>query len=59
MRIVVERLSVEGQMRFDRRDAVNFELEREKLFELYAGKSVLRRRFQLEDCMLQSLGVSL
>ena len=59
MRVMVEGFSVQGQMRFDRGDPVNFEVERENLFELYAGTSVLRGRFQLEDRILQSLGLDL
>ena len=59
MRVMAEGFSVQGQRRFDRGDPVNFEVQRENLFELYAGTSFLRRRFQLIDRILQSLGLDL
>lgn len=54
----MEGVSVDGQMRLDRNEDVDFEMERDKIFQSYAGKSVLRRIFYLENRVLQSLGVA-
>ena len=56
LRIAVECLSVEGQMKHDRYERVNFERERRKVFKLYRGTQILERRQVLEQRMMQSLG---
>ena len=52
----MEGLTVEGQMRHDRRERVNFERERRKIFKLYRRTNVLRRRRALEQRVMQSFG---
>ena len=46
---------MEGQMRHDRYEDVNFEQERNNIFQLYRGTPILQRRGLLEDRVLQSL----
>ena len=58
MRLTVERVTIEGQGKLDRNEDVDFELERQQIFQLYAGKSVLRKILYLENRVLESLGVS-
>ena len=58
MRLIVEGVTVEGQTRLDNDQFVDFELERQGIFQLYEGKSVLRKIFYLENRVLHSLGVS-
>ena len=55
----MEGLTVEGQMRYDRFERVNFESERRKIFKLYRGTPILERREILEDRIMQSLGLFL
>ena len=57
LRIAVEGLSVEGQMKHDRYERVNFESERWKIFKLYRGTPILERREILEERVMQSLGL--
>ena len=57
LRIAVEGLSVEGQMKHDRYERVNFESERWKIFKLYQGTPILERREILEERVMQSLGL--
>lgn len=57
LRIAVEGLTVEGQMRYDRFERVNFESERRKIFKLYRGTPILERREILEERVIQSLGL--
>lgn len=57
LRIAVECLTVEGQMRYDRFERVNFESERRKIFKLYRGTPILERREILEERVIQSLGL--
>ena len=59
LRICVEGLTVEGQMRHDRYERVNFERERRKIFKLYRHTNVLQRRIALEQRMMQSFGLFL
>ena len=54
----MEGVTVEGQSRLERYLEVDFELERQRIFHLYAGKSVLRKILCLENRVLESLGVS-
>ena len=56
MRICIEGLSMEGQMRHNRYEAVDFQSERRKLFKLYRHTSALRRRRNLEQRIMNSLG---
>ena len=56
MRIAVDCLSVEGQMKYDRYEDVNFERERRKVFKLYRGTPILERRRMVEERVMQSLG---
>ena len=49
---------MEGQMRYDRFERVNFESERRKIFKLYRGTPILERREILEERVIQSLGGS-
>lgn len=56
LRIGVECLTVTGQMRYDRRERVDFEHERPKIIKLYRGTSILRRRRALEQRVIESLG---
>lgn len=58
MRLTVEGVTIEGQAKLDRNEVVDFELERQQIFQLYAGKSVLRKILYLENHVLESLGVS-
>ena len=58
MRLTVEGVTIEGQAKLDRNEVVDFELERQQIFQLYAGKSVLRKILYLENRVLESLGVS-
>ena len=51
------RIAVEGQMRYDRFERVNFESERRKIFKLYRGTPILERREILEERVIQSLGL--
>ena len=53
----MEGLTVEGQMRHDRYEAVNFERERRKIFKLYRRTNVLQRRRALEQRIMQSFGL--
>ena len=46
-------------MKYDRYERVNFEHERRKIFKLYRGTGILRRRQQLEHRVIQSLGLLL
>lgn len=57
MRLTVEGVTLEGQTKLDRNQDVDFELERQRIFQLYAGKSVLRKILFLENRVLESLGV--
>lgn len=57
LRIGVDCLTVTGQMRYDRYERVNFEMERRKIFKLYRGTGILRRRQSLEHRVIQSLGL--
>ena len=57
LRIGVECLTVTGQMKYDRYERVNFEHERRKIFKLYRGTGILRRRQALEHRVIQSLGL--
>lgn len=50
---------MEGQMKHDRYERVNFESERQKIFKLYRGTPILERREILEDRIMQSLGLFL
>ena len=43
MRLKVEGVTVEGQSWLERYLEVDFELERQRIFDLFAGKSVLRK----------------
>lgn len=43
MRLTVEGVTVEGQSWLERYLEVDFELERQRIFHLFAGKSVLRK----------------
>ena len=58
MRLMVEGVTIEGQAKLDRNEVVDFELERQQIFQLYAGKSVLHKILYLENRVLESLGVS-
>ena len=58
MRLTVEGVTIEGQAKLDRNEDVVFELERQQICQLYAGKSVLRKIVYLENRVLESLGVS-
>ena len=58
MRLTVEGVTIEGQAKLDRNEVIDFELERQQIFQLYAGKSVLRKILYLENRVLESLGVS-
>ena len=58
MRLTVEGVTIEGQAKLDRNEDVVFELERQQIFQLYAGKSVLLKIVYLENRVLESLGVS-
>jgi len=54
----VEGVTVEGQMTLDRRkEFVDYEVERYKIFKLYAGKPVLRKIQYLENREIASLGL--
>ena len=53
----MEGVTVEGQSLLERYLEVDFELERQRIFHLYAGKSVLRKILYLENRVLESLGV--
>ena len=44
-------------MKYDRYERVNFEHERRKIFKLYRGTGILRRRQALEHRVIQSLGL--
>ena len=57
LRIGVDCLTVTGQMRYDRYKRVNFEMEGRKIFKLYRGTGILRRRQALEHRVIQSLGL--
>lgn len=57
LRIGVECLTVTGQMRYDRRERVDFEHERRKICKLYRGTAILRRRRALEHRVIESLGL--
>ena len=57
LRIAVEGLAVEGQMRYDRFERVNFESERRKIFKLYRGTPILEKLEILEERVIQSLGL--
>ena len=57
--ICVEGLTVEGQMRHDRYEAINFERERRKIFKLYRRTNVLQRRRALEQRIMQYFGLFL
>ena len=59
LRICVEGFTVEGHMRYDRYERVNFERERRKIFKLYRHTNVLQRRSALEQRMMQSFGLFL
>ena len=59
LRICVEGLTVEAQMRHDRYERVNFERERRKIFKLHRHTNVLQRRIALEQRMMQSFGLFL
>ena len=43
MRLAVEGVTIEGQSWLERYLEVDFELERQRIFHLFAGKSVLRK----------------
>jgi len=58
MKLTVEGVTIEGQTKLDRNQDVDFELERQRIFQLYAGKSVLRKILFVENRILESLGVS-
>ena len=58
MRIVMEGLSVEGQILTNRGEQVNFEIERDRLFHLYEGRNVLNRRLALEKRIIESFGMA-
>ena len=58
MRLTVEGVTIEGQAKLDRNEDVVFELERQQIFQLYVGKSVLRKIVYLENRVQESLGVS-
>ena len=47
---------MEGQIRHNRYEAVDFQSERRKLFKLYRHTSALRRRRNLEQRIMNSLG---
>ena len=55
---MVEGVTIEGQAKLDRNEVVDFELERQQIFQLYACKSVLHKILYLENSVLESLGVS-
>ena len=59
LRIAVEGLTVEGQMRHDRYERVNFERERRKIFKLYRGKQILEKPQTLKQRVMQSFGLFL
>ena len=49
---------MEGQMKLDRREErVDYEVECQQIFQLYAGKPVLRKIEYLEYHVLESLGL--
>ena len=48
---------MEGQMRYDRFERVNFESERRKIFKLYRGTPILEKLEILEERVIQSLGL--
>lgn len=57
VRISVEGLTVEGQMKKDRNERVNFESEQRKLLKLYRHTSAIRRRRIHEQRVLNSFGL--
>ena len=57
LRIGVDCLTVTGQMRYDRRERVDFQHERRKISKLYRGTGILRRRRALEHRVIESWGL--
>ena len=58
MRLVVEGVTVDGQRLHDNEEPVNFSLERELIFRLYSGKSVLSKILRLENKVFESHGLN-
>lgn len=59
IRIVVEGLTLDGVLATYKNRAVNLRAERRKIFRLYRGTIVLRKRLLHESRLLQSLGFEL
>lgn len=58
MRVVVEGVTVDRQRLRDNQEPVNYALERETLFRLYSGKSVLNKIVWLEHRVFESCGLN-
>lgn len=59
VRIVVEALTLDGIVARYKHGNVNLRKERRKLFQLYRGKVVVRKRLLHEQRVLHSLGIEL
>ena len=49
-------LTIEGQIRINQSERVNFHLERIRIMKLYKGQRVIRVIRRFEDCVLKLLG---
>ena len=54
----MEGVTLEGSLAIHRNGTLDFRSERRKIFQLYRGTRVLRKRLRVERRLLHSLGIA-